>query len=254
VTEPSLLLLSSSRVPGGSSSGSGGSDLPFAYALDALAAFLGQRRRLGFLPYALRDHDTYTAQVAAALAPLGVSLVGLHTRPDPAAALADLEALFVGGGNSFRLLHAIQRLGLLEPVRARVASGALRYIGSSAGTNMACPSLRTTNDMPILQPASFEAFGLVPFQINPHYLDPPPGLAHMGETREQRLREFLEENDVAVVGLREGAWLERQGARLQLRGRTGARLFERGAAPRELEPELDVSWLLARPARFDVPV
>ena len=118
---------------------------------------------------------------------------------------------------------------------------------------MACPSLRTTNDMPIVQPPTFEALGLVPFQVNPHYLDPDPGSTHRGETREQRIAEFLEENDVAVVGLREGSWLRRRGSSLQLGGIAGARLFRRGEAPREFEPGADLSWLLEAEPRFDTP-
>ncbi|HEX5502600.1 MAG TPA: dipeptidase PepE [Thermomicrobiales bacterium] len=239
-----LLLLSNSRVHG----------LGYLeHALPAIAAFLDGRRTVHFAPYALADHAGYTARVRAALAPLGVATVGLDEVADPRAALAAAEALFVGGGNSFRLLQALEARELLAPVRQRVAAGALRYLGASAGTNMACPTLRTTNDMPIVQPASFAAFGLIPFQINPHYQDPDSASTHMGETREQRLAEFLEENDVAVLGLREGAWLRRSGDRLRLDGRAGARLFRRGAAPAELTPEADLSWLLALPARFDHP-
>ena len=239
-----LLLLSNSSVFGGRY---------LEHAMDAIDELLGDRRTVHFAPYALADHDGYTARVQAALEPLGVSVVGLHRVGDPRDAVEAAGVLFVGGGNSFRLLTGLQRSGLLEPVRRRVESGALRYLGSSAGTNMACPTLRTTNDMPIVQPDSFQSFGLIPFQINPHYLDPDPGSTHMGETRGQRIREFLEDNDVAVLGLREGAWLRRRGRELLLAGRTGARLFRRGAEPRELAPGADLSWLLDLPARFDHP-
>ena len=239
-----LLLLSNSVVHGRGY---------LEHALDAIARFLDGRRTVHFAPYALADHDGYTARVRVALEPLGASVIGLHQGDDVRAAVESVEVLFVGGGNSFRLLRDVQRHGLLEPVRRRVESGALRYLGSSAGTNMACPSLRTTNDMPIVQPASFEAFGLIPFQINPHYLDPQPGSTHMGETREQRIREFLEENDVAVLGLREGAWLRRSDRRLRLEGLTGARLFRRDGEPEELRAGADLSWLLDLPARFDRP-
>jgi len=147
-------------------------------------------------------------------------------------------------------LRALQDLGLITEIRRRVRAG-LPYLGSSAGTNMACPSLRTTNDMPIVEPASFAALGLVPFQINPHYLDPDPASRHMGETRERRITEFLEENDVPVLGLREGSWLRVSGTRAGIGGASGARLFRRGAEPRELVPGDDVSSLLTVPARFD---
>lgn len=237
-----LLLLSSSTVYGAGY---------LEPAEDALSEFLGHRRTVHFAPYALADHDGYTARVQAALARLGLFVVGLHRLANPAKAIESAAVLFVGGGNSFRLLKTLQQLGLLDPVRRRVEAGALRYLGSSAGTNMACPSLRTTNDMPIVQPESFAAFGLVPFQINPHYLDPDPSSTHMGETRERRIAEFLEENDVPVLGLREGAWLRRRGPHLLLGGQAGARLFRRGNAPEELQPGTDLSWLLDASSRFD---
>jgi dipeptidase E len=223
------------------------------HALEAIAEFLGQERQVHFAPFALTDHAAYTARVQAALAALGVSVVGLHAEPDPLRAVQAASVLFVGGGNSFRLLKALQQRGLLNVVRQRVGEGGLRYLGASAGTNMACPTLRTTNDMPIVQPASFEAFGVLPFQINPHYLDPPPDSTHMGETRERRILEFLEENDVPVLGLREGAWLRRRGPELRLDGDGGARLFRRGVDPSEVEPGTDLSWLLDVPSRFDQP-
>ena len=239
-----LLLLSSSRVAGGGY---------LEYAWEAITELLGDCRTVHFAPNALASHDAYTEQVRAGLAPLGVSVVGLHQVGDPRAAIEAADVLFVGGGNSFRLLRDLQRLRLLDPVRRQVESGALRYLGSSAGTNMACPTLRTTNDMPIVQPDAFEALGLLPFQINPHYHDPEPGSTHMGETREQRIAEFLEENEVPVLALREGAWLRRRDRQLLLDGRAGARLFRRGVEPEELAPVADLSWLLDVPSRFDHP-
>ncbi len=127
----------------------------------------------------------------------------------------------------------------------------MKYLGSSAGTNLSCPTIRTTNDMPIVQPRSFEAFGLVPFQINPHYLDPDPSSTHMGETREQRIEQFHEENAVPVLGLREGAWLRRRGGKLLLAGTTGARLFGRGQPAVEFTDGADLSLLLRTKVRFD---
>jgi dipeptidase E len=239
-----LLLLSNSKLHGREY---------LAHALDAVAEFLGGRRTVHFAPYALADHDAYTARVADALAPLGVEVAGLHASGDPRRAVEDAEVLFVGGGNTFRLLKAVQRLGLVEPVRRRVEAGELAYLGSSAGTNHACPTIRTTNDMPIVQPESFEAFGLVPFQINPHYQDPDPASTHMGETREERIRQFLEENDVAVLGMREGAWLRRRGAALTLGGTTGALLFRRDADAGEFGDGADLGFLLDLPTRFDTP-
>jgi dipeptidase E len=239
---PELFLLSSTGVHGYA---------PFEHALGAMAEIVGDARALHFVPFAVADHTSYTARVQEVLAPLGIPVVGLHDVPDPRAVVEEAEVLFVGGGNSFRLLAALWRLELLSPIRRRVLAGELRFVGSSAGTNMACPSLRTTNDMPIVQPPSFEAIGLVPFQINPHYQDADPTSTHRGETREQRIQEFLEENDVAVLGLREGSWLRQRGRSLQLGGIAGARLFQCGADPQEFQPGADLSWLLDARPRFD---
>jgi dipeptidase E len=203
-----------------------------------------------FVPYALADHDAYTARVRGALAGAGIDVRGVHEGGDPLARLDEADAVFVGGGNSFRLLSALYRTGLREAL-VKAVTGGLPYMGASAGTNMAAPSLRTTNDMPIVEPPSFETLGLVPFQINPHYLDPDPASTHKGETREERLREFLEENDVPVLGLREGSWLRVEGRRAVLGGERDARLFGRGAEPRELTVGSDLSELLAVRGEFD---
>ncbi len=237
-----LLLLSNSTVFGMQ---------PLEFALDEVKAFLDGESTLLFVPYALANYDHYTLGVRSILAPLGITVEGIHTVSDPRQAVETARALFVGGGNSFRLLKALQEHDLLATVRARVEAGEMRYMGSSAGTNMACPSLRTTNDMPIVQPTSFEAFGLIPFQINPHYLDPDPHSTHQGETRADRIAEFLEENDVPVLGMREGCWLRRRASTLTLGGVTGARLFTRSAEPQEITPGTDLSWLLKTLPRFD---
>lgn len=237
-----LLLLSNSRAPGMEY---------LQHAKSELLEFLGDQRTLYFAPYAIADHDGYTAQIQAAFQQFGVSVIGLHTVENPKEAIEKAEILFVGGGNSFRLLKTLQTLDLIEVVQRRVKLGSLRYMGSSAGTNMACPTLRTTNDMPIVQPASFESFNLVPFQINPHYLDAPLNATHQGETRAQRIEEFLEENDVPVIGLPEGTWLREHDEQLLLGGLFEAVLFERGATPRFLKPGTDLTWLLANTPRFD---
>ncbi|MFF7336738.1 dipeptidase PepE [Streptomyces sp. NPDC008163] len=222
------------------------------HALDTVTGFLPAGARLAFVPYALADHDTYTARVRGALEPAGITVRGVHEHADPAAALKDADAVFIGGGNSFRLLGALCRTGLREAVVDAVRAG-LPYMGASAGTNMAAPTLRTTNDMPIVQPPSFATLGLVPFQINPHYLDPDPASTHKGETREERLTEFLEENDVPVLGLREGSWLRVENEAAHVEGARPARLFTRGAEPRELAAGTDVSHLLRTEPRFDAP-
>ncbi len=237
-----LLLLSNSQLHGRAI---------LEHAMDAIDDFLGKSRTVLFVPFALADHDGYTARIGAVLEPLGVEVVGLHTSKRPRAAVESADIIYVGGGNTFRLLAGVQSRRLLEPVRRRVAEGGLKYLGSSAGTNLSCPTIRTTNDMPIVQPRSFEAFGLVPFQINPHYLDPDPSSTHMGETREQRTEQFLEENAVPVLGLREGAWLRRRGRKLLLAGTTGARLFRRGQPAVEFTDGADLSFLLRTKVRFD---
>lgn len=199
--------------------------------------------RLLFVPFALYDHAAYTAKVAERFASWGIEVEGLHAAADPVAAVGEAEAVFTGGGNTFRLLKALQDRHLLEPLRARIRGG-MPYLGASAGTNLACPTIRTTNDMPIVEPAGFAALGVLPVQINPHYLDAPTNGAHMGETRETRLREYLEENRNVVVGLREGSWLRRVGERLELGGERAARIFRPDVDPEEVDAPADLSALL----------
>ena len=224
-----LLLLSSSRV-----AGHGYLD---AYAGE-LVRFLGEAPSRGvFLPYAgvTVAWDDYSALVAERLGRLGCTVTGLHRVADAAAAIAAAEVVVVGGGNSFNLLKELHERRLLEPVRARLAAGG-RYLGWSAGANVACPTIRTTNDMPIVEPPTLDALGLVPFQINPHYTDVvAPG--HMGETRDQRLAEFLVANPaVPVVGLREGSALRIRDGRCWLSGPHALKLFRHAQAPVEVAP------------------
>lgn len=208
--------------------------------------FLGPARRILFIPFALHDHATYSARAGERLARMGYKTSSLHEAPDPAAAVETAEAIFAGGGNTFRLLKALHENGLIAPLRHRVDSGT-PYIGTSAGSNIACMTIKTTNDMPIVQPSSFDALALVPFNLNPHYLDPDPASRHQGETREERIREFHEENDPPVVGLRESAMLRIEGASLRLKGSAGARLFRRGRAPEEFAPGASLDFLLEPP-------
>ncbi|RKZ17360.1 dipeptidase PepE [bacterium] len=199
--------------------------------------------RILFVPFALRDHEAYTATVAARLHEMGFTVEGLQEFDDPVAAVAEAEAIYVGGGNSFRLLRELRTRKLLDPIRARVEDG-VPYMGASAGSNLAGPTIRTTNDMPIVDPKGFGALDLVPFQINPHYLDAAPS-GHMGETREKRIEEYLEENNKVVLGLREGGWLQCEDGRLELFGLRPARIFQRGTEPREVASPADLSTLLA---------
>ncbi|MDA0564213.1 dipeptidase PepE [Streptomonospora sp. S1-112] len=234
------------------------------HAWEEVAAFLDGRDRVAFVPFAGGDHGAYTARVAEAFAAHGIGVTGVPADAEGGArVLDDAQAVFVGGGNTFRLVAALQRTGLMARLRERVLAG-LPYMGASAGTNITAPTLRTTNDMPIVEPESFAALGFLPFQINPHYLDADPRSTHQGETRETRLTEFLEANDVDVLGLREGVHLRVRGAGAEISGATvggtavqpdapgPAIVFRRGSAPFEVAG--DVTDLFARRPRFDQPV
>lgn len=206
------------------------------HCADEIREFLGEgRKRVRFVPFALADVEGYTQKARERFAKLGHELDGVQSFANAREALEGADAVFVGGGNTFRLLERMQSSGVLDAIRARALEG-LPYIGSSAGTNVACPTIQTTNDMPIVWPVTPRALSLVPFQVNAHYLDPQPGSTHMGETREERLRQYHEENERVVIGLREGAMLHVEGDAMELRGTTGARIFERGEAPREVVP------------------
>ena len=209
-----------------------------------IRSFLGDVKHVLFVPYALFDRDNYATTARQRFEKMGYELSSIHTTADPAQTVRKTDAVFIGGGNTFRLLKALYEFELLGPIRERVAAG-MPYIGSSAGSNVATPTIKTTNDMPIVQPPSFDALGLVSFQINPHYLDPDPNSKHMGETREERLNQFHEENDTPVVGLREGAMLRIENEEIVLRGSTGARIFRKGKEPVELIPVASINSFLA---------
>ena len=194
--------------------------------------FLGGRDRLAFIPFALYDREGYGRRAQDRFETMGIQADVVTTDDHGRVLVAQAAAFFVGGGNTFRLIDTLQRSGLLGVVRSRVRDG-VPYMGASAGSNIAAPTIRTTNDMPIVEPGSFESLALVGFQINPHYLDPVPDSRHMGETREQRLEEYLEENDRAVVGLREGAWVRVEARAVHLGGANGARIFRRAQEPEE---------------------
>jgi dipeptidase E len=232
-----LLLISSSRTHG-----SAYLDHCEAEILD----FLGDIRRVLFVPFAVGDWAGYAGRVRERMGKMGIEVDSLHAMDSPRLAVSQATSLFIGGGNTFRLLDALYRGDLLDPIRERVAQG-MPYFGVSAGSNVACATIKTTNDMPIVQPTGFAALALVPFNINPHYLDPDPSSRHMGETREERIREFHELNDPPVVGLREGSMLRIDGKRVLLRGSAGARLFVRGEQARDLVPGSSLDFLLGAP-------
>lgn len=202
---------------------------------DELRDFLGSAKKIVFVPFALKDQDAYGDKACERFAKIGYTMTSIHRDSNPQESLTDADAIFIGGGNTFRLLNRLYENNLIDVVRDRVSNG-MAYIGSSAGSNVACPTIRTTNDMPIVQPPSFQALNLVPFQINPHYLDHDPNSTHMGETREERLMQFHEENDTPVVGLREGALLRVENGSVLLKGSTGARVFRKAETPVEQTP------------------
>jgi dipeptidase E len=230
-----LLLISNSTLHG-----SGYLD----HAEPELRSALGSTARVLFVPFALYDRDAYAASARQRFAAMGYQLDSIHDAADAGQAVETAEAIFIGGGNTFRLLDSLYQLDLLAPIRRRVEDGML-YIGSSAGSVVAAPTIMTTNDMPIVQPPSFASLGLTSFQINAHYLDPDPNSTHMGETREERLNQFLEENATTVVGLREGCMIRAEQGVHQLKGRTGARIFRRGFAPVEVSPGSTIDELIA---------
>lgn len=197
-----------------------------------------------FIPYALSDHDRYTEKVGTVLKRWGFDCEGVHSKPDPVEAVRAAQAIYIGGGNTFLLLKSLYDNGLVEPIRERVLDHSVPYVGSSAGTNVATKSIHTTNDMPIVYPPSFDALALVPFNINPHYLDPEVGGTHRGETREERILQFHEQNEALVLGLREGSTLLVDGDRATLVGTRKARLFRRGREPEEFDAGADLSFLL----------
>jgi dipeptidase E len=233
--EKRLLLLSNSTLYSGGY---------LDHAEKEIGNFLGAVRRVLFIPFAQRDQDAYAGMARRRLAAMGYEIDSTHEASDPRKAVGAAEAVFVGGGNTFRLLKGLYDFDLLPPIRRRVAEG-MPYLGSSAGSIVACPTLKTTKDMPVVEPPSFDALGLVGFQISPHYLDPDPGSTHMGETQEERINQYLEENHAPVVGLREGAMIHVEHESMVLKGITAARIFRRGHAPVEIEPGSNLAELLS---------
>lgn len=238
-----LMLMSNSFSPGQGA---------LEHAMEALAVLFADCRRVLFVPYAGSSPDQYTDAMAEILAHLDIRLAGAHRVPDPLAALDASDAVFVGGGNAFRLLRTVQHTGLLPRMRDAVRAG-MPYLGVSAGANLACPTIRTTNDMPVVQPDSFDALGLIPFQVNPHYPEPDAEGGTATGARDARLREFLHDNDVPVLGLCEGSWLRVSGSRAAFGGTRGGRLLRRDAEPMDLSPGDDLSDLMATQPAYDQP-
>ncbi|KAF7243641.1 Alpha-aspartyl dipeptidase [Varanus komodoensis] len=252
-----LLLVSNSTLHGGGY---------LDHCQEHIRNFLGAKvKSVLFVPYALHDRIAYAKMAREKFESLGYGLDSIHESLDPGEAVRKAEAIFIGGGNTFRLLKALYDNGLIQPIRKRVLEDGVPYIGSSAGTNVATISISTTNDMPIVYPPSLLALGLVSFNINPHYLDPDVNSTHMGETREKRILQYHEEPDTPpVLGLREGSLLLVEGNKATLQGKTGARLFvstlcaitnasavslDRGCDPTEHAVGADFSFLLKEDAK-----
>jgi len=218
------------------------------HAEEEIRNLLGAVGRVLFLPYALFDRDAYAERATERFGRMGYGVDSAHTATNPARSVEEAQAVFVGGGNTFRLLKALYDLKLLEPLRQRGTNG-MPYIGTSAGSNVAGVTIGTTNDMPIVQPPSFEALGLVDFNLNPHYVDPDPASTHKGETRDDRIAQFLEENRTPVIALREGAMLRVDGDAVTVRGTEGGRLFRRGRNAVEVGTGEDLRPLLTENIR-----
>jgi len=231
-----LLLISNSTNPG---------EQYLDYPKHRIKEFLGDKHvKALFIPYAAVTftYDDYELKVRDRFREIGHDVISIHHYTDPVSAVQKASAIVVGGGNTWMLLKLLRDNKLIEPVKKKVLSGT-PYIGWSAGSNVACPTLRTTNDMPVVQPSSFRAFNLIPFQINPHYLDANPE-DHAGETREQRIEEFIEVNpDLWVAGLREGTMFIIEGADIRLSGPRKARIFRKDHEPLELGEGDDFSFL-----------
>lgn len=214
----------------------------FSYCEEEVKEFIDGRKVL-YIPYAMKNLDWFAARSKERFKALTIQLDSIHEFDNPVEAVKDADAFFVGGGNTFRLLSHLYKNKLLSQLRERVLAG-IPYLGASAGSGIGAPTIRTTNDMPIVEVPSLASLNLFPFQINAHFIDGALLKNHKGETREARIKEFHEENDATVVGLREGAWLHIKGSHLVLRGTTGAKIFVKGQDPKEYKAGDHLDFLL----------
>lgn len=215
------------------------------YLLPTLEIHFQNCDEILFIPYARPggiSHDNYTANVRSAFAKINKAVKGIHEFKNPIEAVQNAKGIFTGGGNTFLLVTQLYQNNVLE-VLAEVVQNGTPYLGSSAGSNITGLTMQTTNDMPIIYPPSFKTLGLIPFNLNPHYLDADLQSKHMGETRETRIKEFHAFNTTPVLGLREGSWLEVSGEKIILKGNLTARLFRQNQTPEELESETDLAWI-----------
>lgn len=215
------------------------------YLLETLEVHFKSAEAVLFIPYARPggiSHNDYTKVAAKAFKRIGKTVTGLHEFENAENAIKNAKAIFTGGGNTFVLVNQLYKNKILTPLKQAIENGT-PYLGTSAGSNICGLTMHTTNDMPIVYPPSFKTLGLVPFNINPHYLDPDPKSTHMGETRETRIKEFLAYNSQPVIGLREGSWIAVKGSKLTLKGTLDARIFEYNKPPYEIKTNTDLSFL-----------
>ena len=215
------------------------------YLLPKLKLHFAGCETILFIPYARPagiSHDEYTEKVRSAFASIDISIKGLHEFENPAEAIRNAAGIFTGGGNTFLLVDQLYKNGVMT-ILADVLRNGTPYLGTSAGSNITGLTMQTTNDMPIIYPPSFRTLGIIPFNLNPHYLDADLQSKHMGETRETRIKEFHQFNNVPVLGLREGSWLDVKGGKIVLKGEPSARLFQANREPQELESGSDLSFL-----------
>lgn len=215
------------------------------YLLDTLKIHFKSADEILFIPYARPggiSHDDYTKIASKALSTIGKTVKGIHEYDHPEKAIQDAQGIFVGGGNTFVLVSQLYKNNVLLAIQNAVKKGT-PYLGTSAGSNICGLTMHTTNDMPIVYPPSFKALALVPFNINPHYLDPIEGSTHMGETRETRIKEFHAYNTQPVIGLREGSWIAVKVNSLTLKGTLDARVFEYNKDPYEIATDSDLGFL-----------
>lgn len=215
------------------------------YLLEELTLFFQDISNILFIPYARPSgisHDDYTSKVSEVFSKINKEITGIHSFENTSEAIKNAEAIFVGGGNTFVLVHQLYKNNLLSIIKETVANGT-PYLGTSAGSNICGLTMHTTNDMPIVQPLSFKTLGLVPFNINPHYLDPDTSSTHKGETRATRIKEFHAFNTQPVIGLREGSWLHVNGNSITLKGKLQARVFEQNKMPYEINTNTQLNDL-----------
>lgn len=215
------------------------------YILNDLASFFKDVKEIIFIPYARPggiSHDDYTQKANDAFSKINKTVIGLHTFENPIEAIKNAEAIFTGGGNTFVLVNQLYKNNLIDILKEVISNGT-PYLGTSAGSNICGLTMKTSNDMPIIYPPSFNTLALVPFNINPHYLDPDLNSTHMGETRETRIGEFHCYNTPPVIGLREGSWLLVQDDSIVLKGSLSARIFEYDKVPYEIKPGTELNSL-----------